>query len=132
MRTISLVPLFVLVWLGTGCSMKESDLLHCDYARYEARSWIEENPNLYPLAGNRFETKQAAIEFVDQLYSIGAGTVYVTSICSEDWRIREEGGPYADRLIVILPADAQKRNDIFNIYTEEAEQEGLIPEVDTR
>ena len=55
----------------------------------------------------------------------------MTSVCSEDWRIREEGGPYADRLIVILPSDQKKREDIFQIYTEEAKQEGLVPEVDT-
>jgi hypothetical protein len=131
MRVRNLGSLFLFIWLCTGCFIKESDLLHCEFVRYEARTWIIDNPNLYPLAGNRFETKQEALDFVEQLYSAGAETVYVTSVCSEDWRIREEGGPYADRLIVILPNDPQKRRDIFQINTKEAQNEGLVPEVDT-
>jgi hypothetical protein len=122
----------VVFFLCTGCGIKESDLFHCEMDRYEARSWITDNPTtIPPFAGNRFESRQEALEFVDKLYSAGAEEVYVTSICSEEWRIREYGSPYADRLIVILPSDKQKRSNIFTIYIEETQKEGLEADLDT-
>jgi len=70
--------------------------------RAEALSWIQDNPNRHPFAGNTFDGRDAAANFVKRLYSIGAKKVVVAGISGEAWRIAEEGGPYADTLFVTL------------------------------
>ena len=72
----------------------------------EARNWLTSNRNSYCFAGNRFEHKDKALDFVEQLYRVGALRVEVTDIYDEEWRIGTEGGPYADTLRVHLPSDS--------------------------
>ncbi|NJN95587.1 MAG: hypothetical protein HC875_16490 [Anaerolineales bacterium] len=67
---------------------------------------------------------------MEQLYQVGAVKVYVAGLYEEEWRIAQNGGPYADTLIVDLPADSQKRRDLFRISNEESEKEGFEPETD--
>ncbi len=131
MRVRQLPSLFIFVWLSVGCYPQGSGILETGSGRYEARTWLKDNPNPYAFAGNRFETKQEALDFIERLYSAGAVTVYVTNTHNEDWRIKQEGGPYADTLIVKLPTDPQKRRVIFRINSEEAQKEGFAPDADT-
>jgi hypothetical protein len=111
----------------TGWGSDYSDL----GPRYEAREWLESNPNPYALAGNRFDSTEEALAFVEALYEAGAQQVWVTGIYDEDWRIEAEGGPYADTLIVRLPAKADARRALFKIAGEEAVREGFSPDRDT-
>lgn len=99
--------------------------------RFEARAWLESNPNPYAFAGNRFASTEEALAFVNTLYEAGALKVYVTGIYDEKWRIDAEGGPYADTLIVRLPSDTESRKILFEISNEEAVSEGFLPEKDT-
>jgi hypothetical protein len=99
--------------------------------RYEAREWLQSNPNESALAGNRFEGTADALAFVEHLYAEGAVHVSVTGISDEPWRIELEGGPYADTLIVELPADGSQRSVLFRICNEEAWREGFSPELDS-
>lgn len=71
----------------------------------EAQHWLTNNRNLHCFASNRFGHKEKALDFVKQLYRTGAVRVEVTQIYDEAWRIAEEGGPYADTLLVHLPSD---------------------------
>ena len=89
---------------------------------YEALDWLENNDNPAALAGNRFIDTQEAIDFVQALYDAGAQQVVVTSIFDEQWRINADGGPYADTLVVELPADSAQREDILEIYRRECEE----------
>jgi hypothetical protein len=100
--------------------------------RFEAREWLRNNPSRSnaPFAGNRFR-KPEAIAFVNTLYDLGATSVHVTNVMSEAWRIKQEGGPYADTLIVTLPADVKKRTLLFGIAATEAQREHLDIEVDS-
>lgn len=91
-----------------------------NHEKVEALSWLQSNPNPYPFAGNRFENKAEAIEFVKELYNLGCKTVYVTGILDEDWRIRREGGPYADTLLAEVPEGGCGLKSILGIYNEEA------------
>jgi hypothetical protein len=59
------------------------------------------------------------------LYEAGAETVHVANIQKEAWRIKDEGGPYADSLVVVLPKDKEKRKKLFEINRVEAEREGF-------
>lgn len=93
----------------------------------EARQWLTQNNNPYPFAGNRFGPAAQALRFVEQLYDAGAVKVQVASVYAEDWRIAQEGGPYADMLVVTLPTDAAQRHALFQMYKAELEQE-LGPE----
>lgn len=70
----------------------------------EAAEFIAQNANRSPFASNRFE-KSEALEFVSDLYHAGAVRVEVEfkSILQEPERIAEEGGPYADALLVRAP-----------------------------
>ncbi|HUT28610.1 MAG TPA: hypothetical protein VMX13_02375 [Sedimentisphaerales bacterium] len=112
-----------LEYLGRGFTPETSIL--GDLERHEARQWLRTNKNVSPLASNRFGTKEKAVAFVEQLYEAGAETVYVTNIQKEDWRIKDEGGPYADAVIVVLPEDKEKRQKLFEICRVEAEKEGF-------
>jgi hypothetical protein len=82
----------------------------------EALQWLKNNKNSHAFAGNRFGETKNAIEFVEKLYKAGAEEVRVTGIFDEPERIEEEGGAYADTLIVKLPDEKNKRLEIFKIY----------------
>lgn len=93
----------------------------------EAREWLSSNKNPYALAGNRFNGTETALEFVERLYQLGAADVRIGPyIHDEPWRLEEEGGPYADSLVVTLPAQAQRQ--LVDILTEELVNEALLEE----
>lgn len=108
-----------------GCS--ELDRYKEQGPRYEARSWLRANLNPSSLASNRFESKEASVAFVDSLYQLGADTVYVLNVMQEPDRIQEEGGPYADALLVRLPSERTVRDRLFAMEMREARGEGFDP-----
>lgn len=98
--------------------------------RYEARAWLAANANPFPFASNRFESREAAAASVDSLYAMGADTVYVLNVLQEPARIQEEGGPYADALLLRLPTDPAARAGLFAVNALEAGREGFEPDRD--
>jgi len=87
------------------------------YERFEARKWLGNNGNVFPLANNRFrQGKGEALAFVEDLYVMGAKQVLVTNIRADQWRLDKEGGPYADTIVVILPRETEKRARLFAAY----------------
>ncbi|MEH7400785.1 hypothetical protein V7148_07350 [Gottfriedia acidiceleris] len=92
---------------------------------FEALEWLKSNNNPPALATNRFGETIYAINFVEKLYELGAGKVSVVGIIDEKERIEDEGGPYAESLIVELPEDDVKRNDIIRFYEKEMEEQGI-------
>jgi hypothetical protein len=116
--------------LAVGACQSELDLYKAQGPRYEARAWLAANANPYPFAGNRFESKAAAAAFVDSLYALGADTVYVLNVEQDSARLRDEGGPYADALLVRLPGERAVRDRLFAVYAREAELEGFEPDPD--
>ncbi len=92
----------------------------------EAREWLTDNPNPRAFAGNRFIDSREALIFVNLLYELGALSVRVDNIHDEAYRIREQGGPYADTLIVELPEDSAARTRLYELFQHElAEKQGL-------
>lgn len=87
---------------------------------YEARQWLAENKNPFALASNRFFGTESAVKFVNSLYEAGAEKVYVLGPQEDVDAIRDEGGPYGDTLVVIMPADFRRRNEILKIKGKEA------------
>lgn len=98
--------------------------------RFEARAWLASNGNPYPLAGNRFDSKEAASAFVDSLYDAGADTVWVLNVDKDSVSVEREGGPYADALLVRLPTNRAARSRLFDFGAREARSEGFDPERD--
>ena len=95
-------------------------------AKPEAREWLAENRNPHAFAGNRFVDSREALIFVNLLYELGAVNVWVDHILDEARRIDEQGGPYADTLIVELPQDSATRAKLYELHERElAEREGL-------
>ena len=97
-------------------------------AEPEARQWLSTNNNQYSaLAGNRFASTAEALAFVGRLY--GAGAVKVTiprdAIYDDERRIREEGGAYADAIVVTLPTEGSAREVLINIARQEALARGM-------
>jgi hypothetical protein len=119
---------FVLISSCSPINGNQDDVLG---PRYEARTWLEANPNPYAFAGNRFASTTEALTFVELLYEHGALEVFVTGIHDEDWRIESEGGPYADTLIIRLPSDPSLRGELFDLANEEIREEGFAPERDS-
>jgi len=66
--------------------------------RENAKDWILRNNNPYCFASNYWGEKTQLLEFVEQLLTLGA-TVEVGDIYNEPWRIKEEGGEYAETLL---------------------------------
>ncbi len=128
-RVFLTVLLFFLVVIAASCSPLQGEIGELG-PRYEARAWLESNPNPYALAGNRFTSTEDALIFVEKLYEYGAVEVLVTGIYDEDWRIEVEGGPYADTLIIRLPSEPERCHKLFEITNEEATREGFSPERD--
>ena len=89
------------------------------YNRCEALRWLSGNKNPHAFASTRFDNTQAAVDYVAQLYDMGATLVDITDIYSDPDRIKSEGGPYADVLIVHLPGDSARRNSIMTVYRRE-------------
>jgi hypothetical protein len=96
-------------------------------APFEARAWLAGNRNRHALAANKFDNTEKARIFVEHLYSLGATEVLVDHLYGEDWRIQQEGGPYADTIIVKLPSDRAARRLLFRSCNEEIEIEGDDP-----
>lgn len=122
-RSVILLPLLV------ACSDGLSDYESLG-PRYEARAWIAARTTPYPLASNRFNTKEAAAAFIDSLYGAGADTVWVLNVEQDSAWVAQEGGPYADALLVQLPSDRSARARLFAYEGREARHEGFDPERD--
>jgi hypothetical protein len=121
----------VLLALCVGCGPVDEETMYESLGpRHEAREWLAGNENPYAFASNRFGGTAAAAAFIDTLYALGADTVYVANVLDEEARIAEEGGPYADALLVLLPAGAEARGALFLVGAREARHEGFEPELD--
>lgn len=67
----------------------------------DALEWLTENPNQYCFASNYFSDKDLIISFVNNLYDfMDVERVEIDNIYGENWRIKSEGGPYADTLLI--------------------------------
>jgi hypothetical protein len=80
-----------------------------DYDGPEARHWLRRNRNVAALAANHFPSTAAARQFVEELYRLGAPRVFIAEDCIQD---HDDQGPYADALVVVLPADAMAREAV--------------------
>lgn len=89
----------------------------------DALTWFEGNQNPSAFATNRFQETEKALAFVHRLYEMGAEQVLVTGIYDEAWRTQQEGGPYADTLVVLMPDDPVKRQALLDLCAEETEGE---------
>jgi hypothetical protein len=118
-----------IVLIASGCA-DELAMYESQGPRYEARSWLASTGNHSPFASNRFETRAAAAAFIDTLYNTGADTVFVLNVQVDSAMLADEGGPYADALLVKLPSDTPKRAALFAIAAREARREGFEPDRD--
>ena len=75
----------------------------------EAREWLQARRSPSALATNRFAATADASRFVEQLYAAGASCVIVDHITTLP---HDDGEPYADELIVVLPNDARRKSII--------------------
>jgi hypothetical protein len=95
-----------------------------EFMHEEAVDWFETNFNPSALASGRFDSTADALDFVRVLYGAGAKKVSVINVLNEPWRLLEEGGPYADTLVALLPAEPDKRAAVTDIYMEEVTMRG--------
>jgi hypothetical protein len=98
------------------------------YEGPEALAWLRANRSTTAgLAGNRFESTSAAIEFVELLYKAGARHIFVPqdSIRDDPRMLRDSGGPYSDSLVIELSAGSPPSSELCRIFEAEAETEGF-------
>ena len=92
--------------------------------RCEAKEWLAGNANSSPLASDRFRgSKAEAVAFVEDIYAMGARQVLIENIRAEAWRLKAEGGPYANTVVVVLPPDQEKRSRLFAAYNADQSEE---------
>lgn len=125
-----LLVLTISVLTAASCGVDEDAMYAPLGPRFEARAWLAANANPYPLASNRFESAASARAFVDTLYALGADSVFVLNVQQDSAWVADEGGPYADALLVLLPRDAERRARFFSLGAREARSEGFEPEPD--
>jgi hypothetical protein len=89
----------------------------------EALNWLRKSNNESALASNRFGATQNAIQFVQQLYDVGAERVIVPLASIT----KDEAEVYADSLVVTLPSQADKRERVWKLCAREIEREGGKP-----
>ncbi len=136
LRSIALVlSLFIMVGALVSCTNEAGMHPEQPHAagprKVPARSWLASNKNANPLASNRFGTAVHAREFVESLFVAGAVEVNVVDPMEEPSRIKLEGGPYADTVVIRLPSDSAKRKSLFAIAATEAQRQGFTPTPDT-
>jgi hypothetical protein len=97
------------------------------YTGTEALEWLRYKAAPQGFALNRFPSKVEAIDFVEQLYRLGAAKVFVPDNSVRDYpKLRLEiGGASSDSLVVVLPSESSKREALLNFYQREASAEGL-------
>jgi hypothetical protein len=119
------LPIIIIAIIIAMPFFKSNEEIKKHYAGPEALQWLKNNKNPYAFASNHFQPTQAAIIFVEKLYSAGAEAVIISNECiySEPDRIKGEGGPYADGMVVKLPKDKTKRNKILNLCNDEVDPE---------
>ena len=90
----------------------------------EARAWLAKNKSESGFASNRFGPTEAARAFVEDLYASGAVHVFIPNdaIRDDDDEVSEMGGPYADAMVVELPATGRER--LYATFEKEAADEG--------
>ena len=93
----------------------------------EALKWLQDNLNPAGFASNRF-TMSEAIEFVENLYALGASKIIVPDemIKMESCVGLKGEVPYADGLTVFLPKDRQKAEAAARVCLAEIESEGFL------
>jgi hypothetical protein len=131
MRTRSLLPCVLILSLSAaGCGIPTEPRMKekMNPEGPEARQWLRQNKNESALASNRFLETANAVRFVDQLYAAGAERVLVPEECITP---EEPDGPYADALVVKLPADPAKRKKVFAMCAKEIKREGFDPDEST-
>lgn len=117
----------------SACTINRSAVPTVDFEAMRtlpALEWIDANRNESALATNRFGPTAEARAFVVELLRLGAVNVYVADPKEGDRFVKEEGGPYADSLVVDLPLESSKRAALFAIFSREARREGYAPERD--
>jgi hypothetical protein len=87
------------------------------YEGPEARAWLENNKNPIALASRHFNSTQAAIAFVDSVYAQGAEAVLISRKCLHE--SKSDDGPYANGIVVRLPADHAKRLAVIKLCDKE-------------
>jgi hypothetical protein len=89
----------------------------------EALEWLRNNKSASGFAGNRFDSTNAAIAFVQEVYAAGAKRVFIPDDAIRADAIElPECGPYADAMVIELP-DAG-REAIYLLFEREAASEG--------
>jgi len=107
-------------WASDSMDMEEDpDERTSNMPPQDAREWLAQNGNPRSFAGNRFYDNKEALGFVDRLYELGAVKVWVDNILDEPYRLREQGGPYADTFIVELPDDSTARARLYGVWDHE-------------
>jgi hypothetical protein len=111
--------------------LRQFNSAHVEYVRAlnlrvekaEARHFLKKHPNPGAFATNRFGSRPGlASEFVEALYGAGAIRVVIANICY-DYEARE-GGPFADSMTIDLPADAGRRQAVYEVINTQGMPDG--------
>lgn len=119
--------LVLFIACNLGCCIDERSDLDRLHRGPEALQWLNATNNPAALASNRFDNTADAIEFVENLYELGATKVTISEACIYNSQevIDEEGGPWADGLVVELPIESDKRDAVTAVLRKEAIAEGV-------
>jgi hypothetical protein len=95
----------------------------------EAVEWLLANPNPHGFASEHFGRIQEAVAFVRRLYALGAERVEIDrrTIREEPARPWRPGGPYANCLLVVLPATGPEREALIWFLAVENSNRALGP-----
>ena len=97
-----------------------------DSAKREAGEWIESGGDELSRSVGSRKTKQDSLNFVQDIYRVGAVKVLAVNI----QRRPKSAAEHAGKLVVELPVDSVRRKAIFDWCKEQDDSLGYSPEMD--
>jgi hypothetical protein len=115
--------------VATATRLKHEQLIHrllSDPAKVEAQDWLKSEKTGKSRTVGSCETNRDSLEFVQEIYDLGASEILAVNIHAKPNSTGERTG----KLVVTLPQDPKQRSAIFDWCKRQGESLGFTPDAD--
>jgi hypothetical protein len=115
--------------VATATRLKHEKLIHrllSDPAKVEAQDWLKSEKTGKSRTVGSCETNRDSLEFVQEIYNLGAPEIFAVNIHAKP----NSAGERTGKLVVTLPEDPKQRSAIFDWCKHQGESLGFTPDAD--
>ncbi len=115
--------------VATATRLKHEQLIHrllSDPAKVEAQDWLKSENTSKSRTVGACATTQDSLEFVQEIYNLGASEIFAVNIHTKP----NSAGERTGKLVVTLPEDPKQRSAIFDWCKRQGESLGFTPDAD--